>query len=501
MSNKHRKNKKGFFGRPVWRNSTKTLKVNPLRYYQPETLDDVLEMVQEGIKKKIPVRAVGSGHSFSLAPKADGILIDTDHLNELSVYQFAGKNGNYFEVGGGIKVKELNRQLDIKGYCIPVMGGIDHQSIAGAISTGTHGSSLHFGAMANMVKSILLVSHNTNDINRAQAYRIEPENGITDPSKYNEAPILIRDDEIFNSAIVSFGTFGIVFSYVLEVDEMFYFSEKKVVKAWNEVRVQLEQNVFSQHDSVFIQVNPYEYNGKQLALLATHDRKERSDKKLWLENLKHNYWHRLKRMTRSVQHGLASIVPYMLWLVILRINLFPNYIRRFLNTAVKSQRDEQYFNKGYKVMYQGLDYIKERAFDCEFAVPVKNGRYLEVLDELIVFLQQLSNEYQIHLTSPVGLRFVKGSGAYLTPEYSEDVCYIDTPVLLHVYGRDTIISRIQQFMIDNGAKAHWGKLNNVVSDEYVKICYPKLEIFKCHMKAFNPAHLFSNVFTRQMLDY
>ena len=91
MSSKHRKNKKSFFGRPVWRNSTKTIEVTPQRYYQPESIQDVVEMVQEGIDTNTPVRAVGSGHSFSSAPKAEGILIDTDKLNKLDVYEFANK--------------------------------------------------------------------------------------------------------------------------------------------------------------------------------------------------------------------------------------------------------------------------------------------------------------------------------------------------------------------------------------------------------------------------
>ena len=504
MSSKHRKNKKSFFGRPVWRNSTKTIEVTPQRYYQPESIQDVVEMVQEGIDTNTPVRAVGSGHSFSSAPKAEGILIDTDKLNKLDVYEFANKNGNYFEVQGGIKLHDLNLKLDTLGYSIRTMGGIDHQSIAGAISTGTHGSSLTFGAMSQMVKSIVLVSHDLNDLNKAKAYRIERsgKEALTDPSNY-KGPELKQDDDFFNSAVVCFGALGIIVSYVLEVEEMFYLLEKKVVRDWSSVKQQLKNGtIFNRHESVFVQINPYPYRGSQKALVVYHDRQHEPSRNLYIENLKHRFWNRLKRSTRSLQFELASFFPYILWFVVWRINTFPQYVPKFLNSAIKSQKDEEYFNKGYKVMYQGLDYIKERAFDCEIVLTIdKAGKYLDTLEELMEHLQFLREEYQIHLTSPLGLRFVKSSGVFLAPEYREDVCYVDTPVLLNIYGRDTIISRVQQFMLKKNAKLHWGKLNYYMDVDYVKNHYSRYNDFMTVVKKFNPSKIFSNIFTKRVLGY
>ncbi|MDN5202465.1 FAD-binding protein [Fulvivirgaceae bacterium BMA10] len=503
MSNQHRKNKKSFFGRPIWQNSTKTIKVAPQRYYQPESLQDVLEMVQEGIDTKTPVRAVGSGHSFSDAPKAEGILIDTDKLNRLSgIYNFTNKQGHYFEVEGGIKVHELNAALDKAGYCIPTMGGIDHQSIAGAISTGTHGSSLLFGAMSNMVKSIILVTHDLQDKSKAKTYRIERagSNALTNDPDY-QGPELIQDDDIFNSAVVCFGVMGIIFSYVLEVDKMYYLSEKKEVSEWKSVLPKLRDgSIFDNHRSVFVQVNPYKFKGKNLTLVVYHDDYATCDRNMFLERLKHGFWHRLKRFSRSFSFELVSRFPYLLWFAIWRINTFPNYVPRFLNTAVKSQRDEEYFNKGYKVMYQGLDYVKERAFDCEIAVPMDpEGNYLDTVEALMEYLGNLREEYKMHITSPLGLRFIKGSEVFLTPEHGEDVCYIDTPALLHVYGRDTIISRIQQFLLSRGAKPHWGKLNQYMDVDYVKTRYPRFDDFMRVIEKFNATGIFYNIFTKRIL--
>ncbi len=504
MSNQHRKNKKKFFGRPVWQNSTKTIEVTPQRYYQPETLKDLLDMVQEGIDTGTPVRAVGSGHSFSLAPKAEGILIDTDKINKLNAYEFANQGGNYFEVEGGIKLRDLNRRLEKLGYCIPTMGGIDHQSMAGAISTGTHGSSLGFGAMSKMVKSMVLVTHDLDAPGKAKAYRVERagSNGLTNPADYN-GPELVQDDDVFNTAMVCFGSMGIIFSYVVDVDRMFYLLEKKEIMDWSEAKKLLKDGtIFSEHESVFVQVNPYLHKGRQLALVVYHDRYDDPSKNLSLENFKHKFWHRLKRSTRSLQFELASRFQIVLWLTVWRINTWPGYVPRFLDTAVKSQRDEEYFNKGYKVMYQGLDYIKERAFDCEIAIAMDAaGNYLETLEDLMEYLRSLRDQYKMHLTSPMGLRFVKSSEVFLTPENGQDVCYVDTPVLLHVYGRDTMISRIQQFVLARDARLHWGKLNYYMDADYVEAHYPRFNDFMAVMKKFNPSKIFSNIFTKRVLGY
>ena len=504
MSNKHRKNKLSFFGRPVWQNSTKTIKVTPLRYYQPDSMQDVMEMVQEGIDTNTPVRAVGSGHSFSSAPKGEGILLDTNKMNKLGPYEFANKSGNYFEVQGGIKLHDLNSSLDKLGFCIRTMGGIDHQSIAGAISTGTHGSSLTFGAMSQMVKSIVLVTHDLNDPKKAKTYRIERSGNeaLTDPSNYL-GPELKQNNDFFKAAVVCFGAMGIIVSYVLEVEKMFYLLEKKEVTDWHSVKEQLrDKSIFNNHESVFVQVNPYKYKNSQKALVVYHDLHIDSIRNRSLENLKNKFWYRLKRSTRSLQFELASRIPYIVWFVIWRINTFPGYVPKFLNSAIKSQKDEDFFNKGHKVMYQGLDYIKERAYDNEIVLKMDDaGNYLDTLDELMEYLQFIRKEYKIHLTSPLGLRFIKGSDVFLAPEYGEDVCYIDTPVLQHIYGGDTIISRIQQFILARGAKLHWGKLNSYMDADYVKSHYSGYNDFMSVMKKFNPSKIFSNIFTKRVLGY
>ncbi len=493
---KHTHNKKMRHGRPVWQNSIKTMEVVPQQYFEPHSLGEIEHIVQQAIDHGAEVRAVGSGHSFSDAPRAPGYLIDMDHLDKVEKYAFSD-NDMHFEVECGIKIRDLNRLLD-KEYnlAISTMGGIDHQSISGAVSTGTHGSSLDFGAISKMVKSMVLVTHDLSDPMKVETLRIEPKNGPTIEAGY-QGPRLIKDDDLFNSALVSFGTMGIIYSLVVEAEPLFYLQETKVLLDWPELKAMLqEEKLFEDQRSVFTLTNPYHFEGQRLSMIAYHKEVPDSSRKSG------KFWRRIKRLTRSFAFHAASIFPFAMWWIVYKINSKPESVRKLLHSALKSQRDEVYINKGYKVTYQGLDYVKERGCDCEMSVEMDSeGKYLDLVEELMDFLEEIHQKYKLQITSPVGLRFVKESDAHMTPESGRRTCYIDLPILVKTLGRETTVSLIQKFLMDRGARPHWGKLNKPLTVTQVEKLYPDYQKFKVNVEKYNPHHLFSNTFSRRVISW
>ncbi len=61
MLNTPRKNLRFFFGRPVWRNSTRTATLHPLAYYEPKDLPEMEACVAKALNEKLHQRAVGAG--------------------------------------------------------------------------------------------------------------------------------------------------------------------------------------------------------------------------------------------------------------------------------------------------------------------------------------------------------------------------------------------------------------------------------------------------------
>ena len=76
-------------------------------------------------------------------------------------------------------------------------------------------------------------------------YRIEPKDGVTDPTKFHENGVqLIQNDDTFYSALLHVGAFGIIASYVIEVEPQYWLMEKRTVEKWSEVRKQIENHLF-----------------------------------------------------------------------------------------------------------------------------------------------------------------------------------------------------------------------------------------------------------------
>lgn len=492
---RHTRNKIRIDGKPAWRNSSKTLTVEPKKYFEPKNLKDIEEIVQRAITEGVSVRAVGSGHSFSKAPVAEGFLIDMDRVTSLEPYAYRLKERHY-EVGAGIKIHDLNEELDKLGLAISTMGGIDHQSISGAISTGTHGSSLDFGAISKMVKSMVLVTQDLTDPTKAETIRIEPKDGITNKALYKDTePRLIQDDDLFNAALVCFGTMGIISSLVVEVEPLYYLKEEKKLIDWPVLQSKLKsREVFEDAKAVFTLTNPYYFDKKRQAMVVYHRIRPKPSNSGSLAD-------RINKRRRSLAFSLASLFPLAMWYVVAKVNFKPESVPKLLSNALKSQKDDKYFNKGYKVMYQGLDYIKERGLDCEMAIEMDaEGNYLETVDALMDYLEELRKE-DLVITSPIGLRFVKVSDSFMTPESGRDTVYIDVPILIHTRNREATVRHVQEFLLGRGARPHWGKLNDPLQVEQVKTLYPNYDRFMAIMKRYNPRQLFSNGFTKRVLGW
>src|SRR5204862_3434128 len=97
---------------------------------------------------------------------------------------------------GGTPIRELNDLLRAEGLALPNMGGYDAQTIAGVVSTSTHGSGLRFGPFPDLVRSLDVV------VAGGEALRLEPADGPTDPTRFADERLrLVQDDRRFAGAV------------------------------------------------------------------------------------------------------------------------------------------------------------------------------------------------------------------------------------------------------------------------------------------------------------
>lgn len=181
------------------------------------------------------VRAYGSKWSLNNIAFTQDYIVDSNQLD----YSLIGiEDNNYVQkdyqgikdqlafVQCGVMVKTLNQRLQEKNLALPTSGASDGQTFIGAVSTGTHGSAHAIGAMENYVRGIHLVTLDEQLVFLQRA----SDPVITDEfCDWLTNTKLINDDELFNAALVGFGSFGLVHGLLIQTEPL-YLLEKFVKK-------------------------------------------------------------------------------------------------------------------------------------------------------------------------------------------------------------------------------------------------------------------------------
>ena len=188
-----------------------------------DSLDEVIGRAREAGKRILPI---GSGWALSKINITDGWLVNTKLLNgcyDVGDRYFdatypAADRPNVVLAQAGMQIAELNAYLELVPHddgrkrALKAAGIGNGQTIAGAVSGNTHGSQINFGAMPDFVVGLHIAtgSGKTLWIEKASKPVFNEDFATKIGAK------LIRDDEIFNAAVVSFGTFGIIAAVAVE---------------------------------------------------------------------------------------------------------------------------------------------------------------------------------------------------------------------------------------------------------------------------------------------
>lgn len=139
----------------IFRNWDGTLSCRPQKFYLPQSETEVVEIVRRVGQSGGTARVFGAGHSWSPLAITDDTLLNLDKLNKLVSVDATRQR---VTVQAGIRIKELNKLLPQHGLAMKNLGSIAEQSIAGAISTGTHGTGLKLGSLHTQIVGMKLVT-------------------------------------------------------------------------------------------------------------------------------------------------------------------------------------------------------------------------------------------------------------------------------------------------------------------------------------------------------
>ncbi len=229
-------------GRPAtWRDS---LGRQPTRgtCFEPRTRDELFAIIGEAARTSTLIRAVGAGHSTSGAAKPEGAWLDLRALRRtlpLAGLRAGVHPSSYLRIEAGIVLDDLQKLLVGRGMALAGTNAFGKQTLAGAIATATHGSSMAHGSLADSVASVELVVLGS-DRGRLvpRVVRLEPSDGITDPKRFatasdRDTPMeLLQDDELFYGAVVGLGAAGIACAYTLALKPFEALEERSFRVSW-----------------------------------------------------------------------------------------------------------------------------------------------------------------------------------------------------------------------------------------------------------------------------
>ncbi|CAL4861208.1 FAD-binding protein [Microbacterium sp. MM2322] len=171
-------------------NWSRNIRYSAARLVAPRTVDELREVVAASDS----VKALGSRHSFTRIADTGGTLVSTAELDLPIQVDAAHKR---VRVGGGVRYGELAQELDRQGWALANLASLPHISVAGAVSTGTHGSGVANRSLAAAVTGLDLVT-STGDLVR-----------------------IGEDDEELAGVVVGLGALGIVTTVELAIEPTF----------------------------------------------------------------------------------------------------------------------------------------------------------------------------------------------------------------------------------------------------------------------------------------
>ena len=171
-------------------NWSKNVDFNDRGFLQPESLTEL----QEAVRSNAKLRARGTAHCFNEIANTSSYAVN---LSKMPKTIEVNPGSNSVTVAAGLKYGELAPVLHQQGWALNNLASLPHISIAGSISTGTHGSGIRNQNLANQVLSLDLVT------------------------AAGELRHIDRTNPAFNALVVGLGLGGIVYQYELKIEPTF----------------------------------------------------------------------------------------------------------------------------------------------------------------------------------------------------------------------------------------------------------------------------------------
>lgn len=405
-----------------------------------DALADTIKWINANLGAGVKIKAGGSKHSWSPVAVTDGAYIQPQGITFISAptdVKPGVPTAGLAEIGSGTTIREINARLWAQGQALPVLGGYDGQTLGGVLPTGTHGSVLKSGSLADgLIRQVNLVTADGSKV------RIEPKNGITDPKAFaadHPGWKLIQDDDYFGAAKINIGTLGVVHSYVIETVPRFWLDETRTQTTFDQAKQVLAgENIYRlmEHDGpstgapsrTFDPKHPVPAHHLELLwnvhtgkmVVTTRQPVDAATAAGFEKNEPAAF---ANPPGRDLFRGLTTDQKYerptvATWLTEnfgklasdaskLVEKLIPSSIPGVVDAGMNTLGDDHYINRSYNVYNIGDGANQLPAQSGTLSVPLKNDEYLKAMDVIKAVAAKMAAQGKYE-DGPISIRFKKG---------------------------------------------------------------------------------------------
>ncbi|CAM5439077.1 D-arabinono-1,4-lactone oxidase [Corynebacterium variabile] len=389
----------------TWHNWSRAQTAHPQAFVQPATEAELVGVVRDAAARGLHVKTVGAGHSFTPAAVTDGVLVNLDNLTGLV---HVDKDAMEVTFLAGTRLRDIPGLLRPHGLALANQGDVDPQSLAGALSTSTHGTGVGFTGFAGMVRGL----------------RIVTADGVV----HDAGP----GDPLFECGRVSIGALGVLTQVRMAVVDTFILSAVEKAEPLGPV---VENFTALAHEVDHLEY--YWFPGTSVAHVKRNTRHPLSDR----DNVPGSVpcWKSViddELVTNAVYGAMCRVM-----------SVAPKTTGFFNRVSAGALAQREYADVAHDVF---VSKRRVRFNEMEYSVPLADA------PEVLAEVHRAIDACGIPVGFPIEVRATAADDVPLSTAKGRESCYIAA----HRYHRDDyreFFRVLEPILVAAGGRPHWGK--------------------------------------------
>ncbi|MFI8826734.1 D-arabinono-1,4-lactone oxidase [Streptomyces sp. NPDC053431] len=427
----------------TWRNWAGNVTSRPVREVSPASAEELADAVRRAAEDGLRVKTVGTGHSFTSIAATDGVLVRPGLLTGI---RRIDREAMTVTVESGTPLKRLNVALAREGLSLTNMGDIMEQTVAGATSTGTHGTGRESASIAAQIRELELVT----------------ADGSLMTCSRTEHP------EVFAAARIGLGALGVITAITFAVEPIFLLTAREEPMSFDRVTAEFDE-LHAENEHFEFYWFPHtdncntKRNNRSAGPAAPPGRLSG-----WLEDelLSNGVFHLACSLGRAVPPVIPSIAKIS---------------SRALSARTYTDIPYKVYTSPRRVRFLEMEYALPR----EAAVPA--------LRELKAMIERSP----LKVSFPVEVRTAPADDIALSTASDRESAYI----AVHLYKgtpHQAYFTAVERIMTEHGGRPHWGKVHTRDAAYFEKV-YPRFGEFVELRDRLDPDRRFANDYLRRVL--